>query len=307
MSEASIALFGRKGGAGSGSGQTQVTEKQAKQKRQASHRNTLIKKAPEHVQQKWAAICALKGRDRAKNEKKQEFLQVLLKDPSYQDNYWQLSVMDRYTVRSATQGRWVMREKAEQEHGGGSTGRTAIDNGIKCGIFEEKFITGSDGTQISQVKMVEDTEDTAQTLDITRKTRTGQSMDAQGIKSAMADIVSSGEDVRKRPSSMLAITDGSADNPGNDKKASTKSRRKDVVQEIEDASDHGQGPMKKPAAATSSQSSKKEKAGNLTEDRLKQLEQEQNEQTKNRKIELMRQKRNRFGQQTILGMYEMQI
>ena len=96
---------------------------------------------------------------------------MLLREPNFQDSYWELKVEDRYVSKCGTGGRWVMREKAEQEHGGDITGRTAIENGIKAGIFEERFIERGDGTQVSQVKIVEDYEETSREVSAAKKAR----------------------------------------------------------------------------------------------------------------------------------------
>ena len=72
-----IALWGgKKGGNGVGS----ATPKQAAQKREAARRQALLRAAPDFVKEKWQSIVALKGRDRAKNLKKQEFTQKLFGD-----------------------------------------------------------------------------------------------------------------------------------------------------------------------------------------------------------------------------------
>ena len=180
-----MALFGKSCGASK-----PATAKQAKQKRQASVRANLIKKAPDTVQAKLFVICKLKGRDRDKNAKKQGFLQVLLRDPNFQDSYWELKVEDRYVSKCGTGGRWVMREKAEQEHGGGITGRTAIENGIKAGIFEERFIECGDGTQVSQVKIVEDYEETSREVSAAKKVRTSGAVTKAMLHDKMDELIS---------------------------------------------------------------------------------------------------------------------
>ena len=80
-----LAAFSKgKGNKGSkaGSSTDGCTELQAQQKRQASMRNTALANAPEHVREKWQAICALRGRDRNKNHEKSKFTEMILKDSS---------------------------------------------------------------------------------------------------------------------------------------------------------------------------------------------------------------------------------
>ena len=117
---------------------------------------------------------------------------MLLRDPNFQDSYWELKVEDRYVSKCGTGGRWVMREKAEQEHGGGITGRTAIENGIKAGIFEERFIECGDGTQVSQVKIVEDYEETSRSREVSaaKKARTGGTVTKAMLHDKMDELIS---------------------------------------------------------------------------------------------------------------------
>lgn len=80
--DSALAAFGRKQkkGTPSSSDPPPVTDDQAEQKRQASRRSHLLRTAPEHVRQKWEAICALRGRDRNKNTEKSKFTALILSD-----------------------------------------------------------------------------------------------------------------------------------------------------------------------------------------------------------------------------------
>ena len=91
--------------------------------------------------------------------------------------------------KCGTGGRWVMREKAEQEHGGGSTGRTAIENGIKAGIFEELFIKCGDGTHASHVNIVEDYEETSREVSAAKKARTGGTVERAMLQDKMDELI----------------------------------------------------------------------------------------------------------------------
>ena len=44
---------------------------------------------------------------------------MLFADKRFEDAYWQSSVEDKYTQSYAKDGTWKLREKAEEEHGGG--------------------------------------------------------------------------------------------------------------------------------------------------------------------------------------------
>ena len=187
MSDAALSLFGKGGGTGK-----KATENTSTAEEGGLEAGGTCEENPDYVQAKWTALCDLKGRDRDKNAKTREFLQVLLRDPTFQDNSWQTSVADTYTKKKGTKGQWKMREKAEQEHGGGSTGKTAIDNGLKAGIFFERFIECEDGTKVSQIKVVEDEEEELHHIDVGRKARTGKAwMGTRSKKSSVHCVMGS--------------------------------------------------------------------------------------------------------------------
>ena len=121
-SKVDVALAMFKGGKGcpkSASGNTDTTDKQAEQKRAASKRDHRLKSAPEHVRAKWDAICELKGRDRLKNNEKTNFTQLILNDTKFEDVYWQTEVFDSYCRKTSANMTWILRSKADTEHGGG--------------------------------------------------------------------------------------------------------------------------------------------------------------------------------------------
>ena len=141
--DVALATFGKKGGSGKkggGSGEAcssskKATEKQAQQKRDAAKRDRLLATAPAHVKEKWAVICGIKGRDHAKNQKKAEFLQKLFGDNSFQDCYWQQTVTDTYVKSHGGKGKWILRAKADTDHGGGDAGHKAVQDAIDCGKY----------------------------------------------------------------------------------------------------------------------------------------------------------------------------
>ncbi len=122
--------------AASGSG-----DKQGQQKRNASERNTILSTAPAHVQEKWAQICALKGRDRQKNAEKTKFTEMLLKDTKFDDVYWQTDVVDNYSRTHQMKETWKLRSKVDAEHGGGTHVHEAVQEAIDAGIYKNRFIT----------------------------------------------------------------------------------------------------------------------------------------------------------------------
>ena len=64
--------------------------------------------------------CELQGRDRSKHKQKQVFTEHMFKaNGDFSDAYWELSVQDSYQWEQKAEGRWILRQKAENDHGGG--------------------------------------------------------------------------------------------------------------------------------------------------------------------------------------------
>eukprot|EP00974_Lingulodinium_polyedra_P051309 4934806-Lingulodinium_polyedra.AAC.1 len=62
-------------------------------------------------------LCGLKGRGHAKNQKKAEFMQKLFADNTFSDNYWQQIVTDTYVKSHGVKSKWILRSKANHDHG----------------------------------------------------------------------------------------------------------------------------------------------------------------------------------------------
>ena len=80
-----LAVFGKKGKKGGSASASSTdppssTTEQAEQNRLASKRTHAMRTAPQHVREKWDAICNLRGRDRNKNAEKSKFTQMILSD-----------------------------------------------------------------------------------------------------------------------------------------------------------------------------------------------------------------------------------
>ena len=54
---------------------------------------------------------------------------------SWKDAYWQASLEDTHTDRREQSGHWMLRQKAETDHGGGEKGEIAVQNAINAGIL----------------------------------------------------------------------------------------------------------------------------------------------------------------------------
>ena len=119
-----------------GSGTTAATPAQAEQKKAASARNRKLATAPMKVQQNWKKICALKGRDRQKNKLKAEFTKILFADHNFEDAYWSAAVIDQYQWDKKTWGHWMLPSKADNDHGGGTVGKNAVDDAIAVGLYQ---------------------------------------------------------------------------------------------------------------------------------------------------------------------------
>ena len=114
----------------------------AQQKRDAAARDRKLQDCPPHVKAKWEAIKKLKGRDRSKNAQKTLFTQKILSDAKFEDAYWQSEVSDTYNCKSGTNDTWVLRSKADWQHGGGSEGHKAVQDAIDCGRYQSRSYKG---------------------------------------------------------------------------------------------------------------------------------------------------------------------
>eukprot|EP00974_Lingulodinium_polyedra_P108946 10544030-Lingulodinium_polyedra.AAC.1 len=120
--QSALAAFGKGRRQSKAPGSTAEPDSQKDQKKQAYERNKALLAAPQHVRDKWNAICTLKGRDRAKNSEKTKFTQMLLKDCKFEDVYWQTTVEDTFTRSNREKDHWLLRAKANTQHGGGKEG-----------------------------------------------------------------------------------------------------------------------------------------------------------------------------------------
>ena len=80
----------------------------------------------------WADICKLA---KGTNQAKRDFSTVLLKDAgSWIDGYLQASANEKHARRNTNTAEWMLKSKAIQNHGGGQTGETAIDEAVAAGV-----------------------------------------------------------------------------------------------------------------------------------------------------------------------------
>ena len=116
----SLALTKFSKGSKSGTGSKEPTDKQKQQKRDASRRNAILaaSSTPQAVKDKWAAILAITQRGK-KNAAKAEFTELISRDAGqWQHAYWQAATIDSHSATCGTDRVWMLRSKAETEHGG---------------------------------------------------------------------------------------------------------------------------------------------------------------------------------------------
>ena len=66
---------------------------------------------------------------------------VLFKDAgSWTGGYWQASANEKHARKNTNTAEWMLKSKAFQDHGGGQTGETAIDEAVAAGVYEERVI-----------------------------------------------------------------------------------------------------------------------------------------------------------------------
>ena len=159
-------------------GGSTATDKQVQQKRDASKRQAILnsKSTPQHIKNKWGEIEKL---TKHKNAAKAEFTTMLFKDKgSWQDAYWQASFEEGHEQSEGTHKGWILRSKAEHDHGGGAVGKAAIDDAVAAGIYREKIVfNGKDATgrpiKVSKIQVVEEREDYSHKVKIQEKHRVG--------------------------------------------------------------------------------------------------------------------------------------
>ena len=192
--ETAIALFKGKGkGRNKSNGSKEPTDAQAESKRVASKRFAMLQQAPEHVRKLWEAICSLKGRDRGKNKQKEQFTKVLFRDRDFNDAYWQTEVKNEYKWGAKIKGRWILRQKAEWEDGGGSEGKKAVADAIACGHYESRKFKRNDANgnrvEIEEVRVSEDHDWQGTQGSVTDKIRGGQSLGSAEAQQMMVDDI----------------------------------------------------------------------------------------------------------------------
>ena len=134
-----------------------VTDSQADSKRTASRRTAILQnpKTPSDVKNKWDEICKLGSRG-GKNTKKAEFTDILFKDAgSWTDSYWQASLVESHEKERSSEGCWMLRSKAEQDHGGPVAGKIAIDQAVLAGVYKERFIFAGKDAQGKPIRLSE--------------------------------------------------------------------------------------------------------------------------------------------------------
>ena len=157
---------------------TVATTTAAQQKRDASKRFNMLANAntPQHVKDKWEAICKL---GKGKNKAKQDFSEVLAKDAgSWTDGYWQANFGEKHSHKNMNTAEWMLKSKAITDHGGGQAGKTAIDEAVAAGIYEERVIfNGKDKLgkpiSIAQIRVKGEKSAQVHTTSLEEKVRVG--------------------------------------------------------------------------------------------------------------------------------------
>ena len=184
----------------------ETSDAQVESKRNAAKRNRMLNKAPDHVKKKWEDLCNLKGRDRNKAEQKRKFTDKLFADTLYEDCYWETVASDTYTTSGSTTGSWILRSKAETQHGGGEKGEKAIDDAIALGIYREHIDEIKDKktgkkTRVSRIQVREEEEKETHDVKYGNKARAGGKISEEDFKDKAAEILCDDENkpILKRP------------------------------------------------------------------------------------------------------------
>ena len=127
----------------------------------------------------------------------------------WQDCYWQASATSSHKISSGTDKTWVLRSKAETEHGGGAAGKAAIDDAVAAGIYRERTVfkgRDKDGRAISiqQIQQVVQTERAGHSFEIQEKHRVGGQSSGDAFNTALMDGFASRDDpeVKKKPAAI---------------------------------------------------------------------------------------------------------
>ena len=68
-------------------------------------------------------------------QKSKEMLNMLTKDSKFVDSTWPSTVEESFVRQHADGGRWMLKEKAEADHGAGSVGREAVQHALDAGVY----------------------------------------------------------------------------------------------------------------------------------------------------------------------------
>ena len=66
---------------------------------------------------------------------KSRFTDVILQGTKYEDEYWQDEIVHSYTRSHDRSGLWHLRSKVDNDHGGGTSGHTAVQQSVDAGIL----------------------------------------------------------------------------------------------------------------------------------------------------------------------------
>ena len=113
--------------------------------------------------------------------------------------------------------KWILRSKADTEHGGGTAGRDAVQQAIDVGLYQARTYKATNKfgklVDIEEVCINEGREASMRNTGFESKGRAGGACDENNIKNALADAFDDGEkssQMKKRPAAskdMLAILD----------------------------------------------------------------------------------------------------
>ena len=143
-------------------------------------------------------------------------MQLLFANQSFQDCYWQQSVADKYVKSQGVKSKWILRSKADTEHGGGTAGRDAVQQAIDVGLYQARTYKAKDKhgklVDIEEVCINEGREASMRNTGFESKGRAGGACDENKIKNALADTFDDGDEssLMRRPAAskdMLAILD----------------------------------------------------------------------------------------------------
>lgn len=112
--------------------------------------------------------------------------EYVFEDKDFTDVYWQQSSSDRYMKSQANTRKWLLRSRADAQHGQGAEGRAAIQQAIHCGIYKSMTTKSrnKDGktVEVDEVCIAEGEDISMHVAELSYKHRAGCSSTAYDFK-----------------------------------------------------------------------------------------------------------------------------